>query len=67
MIDNTNVIINVCKKVGAKPDDTGAEKMLHDPKFHEKITKSSKEFAPYAEKTWKEFFKESGNDKFAKG
>ncbi|MCH3963584.1 MAG: radical SAM protein [Clostridium sp.] len=67
MIDNTNVIINVCKEVGAKPDDAGAEKMLHDPEFHEKIMKSSKEFAPYAEKTWKEFFKESGNDKFAKG
>lgn len=67
MIDNTNVIINVCKEVGAKPDDAGAEKMLYDTEFHEKITKSSKEFAPYAEKTWQEFFNGSGNDKYAKG
>lgn len=67
MIDNTNVIINVCEEVGAKPDDAGAEKMLHDTEFHEKITKSSKEFAPYAEKTWQEFFNGSGNDKYAKG
>ena len=67
MIDNTNVIIDVCNEVGAKPDDAGAEKMLHDTEFHEKITKSSKEFAPYAEKAWKEVFNEKGNDSFSKG
>ncbi|KHD37101.1 radical SAM protein [Clostridium acetobutylicum] len=67
MIDNTDVIIDVCKEVGAKPDDLGAEKMLHDSEFHEKITKTAEEFAPYAEKTWKEVFNEKGNDDFAKG
>ncbi|AYD40115.1 radical SAM protein [Clostridium fermenticellae] len=67
MIDNTNVIINVCKEVGAKPDDLGAEKMLHDEEFHKKITKSALEFAPYAEKTWEETFGKKGNDNFAKG
>ncbi|WP_368491088.1 radical SAM protein [Clostridium sp. BJN0013] len=67
MIDNTNVIIDVCKEVGAKPDDDGAEKMLHDSEFHRKITKSAEDFAPYAEKTWKEVFKQEGNDNFSKG
>ncbi|WP_234122921.1 radical SAM protein [Clostridium hydrogenum] len=67
MIDNTEVIRHVCKETGAKPDDSGAEKMLHDEVFHEKITKSAHEFKPYAEKTWKEVFDEKGNDKFSRG
>ncbi|MCR3761509.1 radical SAM protein [Clostridium felsineum] len=67
MIDNTEVIINVCKQVGAKPDDAGADKMLNDVEFHEKLKNTSKEFKPYAEKTWKEFFKEKGNENFSKG
>lgn len=67
MIDNTDVILNVCKETGAKPDDSGAEKMLHDEVFHEKITKSADEFKPYADKAWKEVFNEEGNDNFAKG
>lgn len=66
MIDNTNVIINVCKEVGAKPDDLGAEKMLHDDEFHKKITKSARDFTPYAEKTWSEVFNQKGNDNFAR-
>lgn len=67
MIDNTEVIRHVCKETGAKPDDLGAEKMLTDPIFHEKITKSAHEFIPYAEKTWKDVFNEKGNDKLSKG
>lgn len=67
MIDNTDVIINVCKKTGATPDDYGAEKMLNDKEFHEKITKSANEFIPYAEKTWKEVFNKKGNSNFSKG
>lgn len=67
MIDNTDVIINVCKETGAKPDDFGADKMIHNSVFHEKITKSANEFAPYAEKAWKEVFNEQGNDNFSRG
>ncbi|MCB2307108.1 radical SAM protein [Clostridium estertheticum] len=67
MIDNTNVIKNVCKKVGAKPTDAAGETMLNDKDFHEKITKLANEFTPYADKEWKETFNEKGNDELAKG
>lgn len=67
MIDNTNVIIDVCKEVGAKPDDKGADLMLHDEHFHDKITEIAEEFKPYADKEWEEYFHKQGNDEFARG
>lgn len=67
MIDNTNVIIDVCKEVGAKPDDKGAEIMLHDKEFHENITKVAEDFKPYADKEWEDYFHKKGNDNFARG
>lgn len=67
MIDNTNVIIDVCNEVGAKPDDKGADLMLHDKAFHDEITKRAEEFAPYAEREWEDYFHEKGNDEFARG
>lgn len=67
MIDNTDVVIDVCNKVGAKPDDKGADEMLHDPKFHEALKKKAEEFAPLADKEWEEHFHGKGNDNFARG
>ncbi|MFD3158297.1 radical SAM protein [Haloimpatiens sp. FM7330] len=67
MIDNTNVIREICSDVGAKPTDAGGEAMLHSKEFHEKIDKVAEEFKPLAEKEWKESFNEKGNDEFAKG
>ncbi|WP_035294095.1 radical SAM protein [Clostridium sp. KNHs214] len=67
MIDNTNVIREVCDVTGAKPTDAGAEAMLHDEKFHEKLNEMADAFAPLAEKEWEEVFDKKGNDKFARG
>lgn len=67
MIDNTNVIREVCEKVGAKPTDAGGRTMLYDEEFHKKIDKVANDFAPYADKEWKETFHEKGNEKFSRG
>lgn len=67
MVDNTDVVIDICNKVGAKPDDKGAEEMLHDPKFHEELSKKAEEFAPLADKEWEEYFHGKGNDNFSRG
>ena len=67
MIDNPNVIKNICEKVGAKPTDAAGEAMLNDNDFHEKITKVATEFAPYANKEWKETYNEQGNYELSKG
>ncbi|WP_392486191.1 radical SAM protein [Haloimpatiens sp. FM7315] len=67
MIDNTNVIREVCKKTGAKPTDEGGEAMLYNEEFHEKLNKVANDFAPLAEKEWKRVFNEKGNNKFSRG
>lgn len=36
MIDNPNVVREVCEKVGAKPTDLGGEIMLHDEEYKKK-------------------------------
>lgn len=67
MIDNPNVVREVCAKVGAKPTDEGGETMLHDDKFKNNIQKIADEWSPYADKMWKEVYNEKGNDAFSKG
>lgn len=67
MIDNTNVIKEVCQKVGAKPTDAAGDVMLNDKEFHENIDKVANAFTPYADKEWKETFNEKGNDELSKG
>lgn len=67
MIDNPNVVREICEKVGAKPTDLGAEIMLKDEEFRKKVEKVSEEFSPYADKAWKEIFNEKGNDAFSRG
>lgn len=67
MIDNPEVVREVCEKVGAKPTDIGAEIMLQDEQFKNKIDNIAKEFSPYADKAWKEVFNEKGNEAYSKG
>lgn len=67
MIDNPNVIREVCKKVGAKPTDLGGEVMLNNDKFKKNIQKVADDFTPYAEKQWQERFNRKGNEEFSKG
>ncbi|QGU94095.1 radical SAM protein [Clostridium bovifaecis] len=67
MIDNPHVVREVCQKVGAKPTDLGGKIMLEDEEYKKKVEQVAKEFAPYAEKAWKERFGEKGNDDFSRG
>ncbi|GAA0180738.1 radical SAM protein [Clostridium sediminicola] len=67
MIDNPEVVRDVCSKVGAKPTDDGGQIMLHDKNFIDNIKKISEEWKPYADKEWEKVFNEKGNDKFSKG
>ncbi|WP_368489504.1 radical SAM protein [Clostridium sp. BJN0013] len=67
MIDNTDEIRNIAEKTGARPTDEGAEMMLQDLEFQEKLSKISQEFKPYAQKAWEENFKSQGNYKMSKG
>lgn len=67
MIDNTKVVRKIVEKVGAHVTDPSAEKMLKDPEFMGQLDKLSSDFAPEAEKAWKEVFNEKGNIKMSKG
>lgn len=67
MVDNTNVIREVVKEVGAYPTHPGAQRMIDDPEFMEKLDKHAAEFKPYADKAWKEEFNSQGNLEMAKG
>ena len=67
MIDNPKVIREVASKTGAKPTDKGAEMMLHDEVFKNKLDKLAKDFDPLAEKAWKEDFNEKGKYEMSKG
>lgn len=67
MIDSTDVVVDVCKEIGAKPDDKGADEMLNDQKFHEALTKKAEEWTPLADKEWEDHFHGKGNDKFSRG
>jgi len=67
MIDNPEVIREVTKKTGAKPTDEGADMMLNNKDFQEKLQNIADEFAPVAEDAWKEDFNSTGNYKMARG
>lgn len=67
MIDNPNVVREICKKVGARPTDKGGEAMLYSEEYHKQIEKIAEEFAPYADKAWKEDFGGKGNTKMSQG
>lgn len=67
MIDNPNVIREIIENTGAKPTDDGAKAMVQDENFKANLDKIAEEFAPYAEKEWKEVFNEQGNVEFSRG
>ncbi|MBW6410153.1 radical SAM protein [Clostridium weizhouense] len=67
MIDNTNVIREVSKKVKAYPTDDSGKNMLRNKTFQDKLDKLATDFKPYADKAWKKDFNCKGNDKFSKG
>lgn len=67
MIDNPEVVREIVKKTGAKPTDKGADMMIHDEDFRNRLDKLSEEFTPYAEKEWKEEFNSTGNYNMSKG
>jgi MoaA/NifB/PqqE/SkfB family radical SAM enzyme len=67
MIDNPNVVREVTAKVHAKPTDEGAKLMIENVEFQKQLDKLAEEFAPVAEKAWKEDFNECGNTNMAKG
>ena len=67
MIDNPHVIREIIKNTGAKPTDDGAKAMIQDENFKANLDKIAEEFAPYAEKEWKEVFNEQGNIEFSRG
>ncbi|SFD41102.1 radical SAM protein [Clostridium uliginosum] len=67
MIDNTNVIREVSKKVKAFTTENSGISMLYDKTFQSKLDKLSSEYKPYADKAWEEDFHSKGNDDFSKG
>jgi MoaA/NifB/PqqE/SkfB family radical SAM enzyme len=67
MIDNPEVVKEVCEKTGAKATDKAADKMIKDKEFHKKLEIIANEWKPYADKEWKTVFNEKGNDKLSKG
>lgn len=67
MIDNPEVVRDVCKKVNAKPTDEGGETMLHDEDFKENIEKIANDWKPYADNMWKKLYDNKGNDSFSRG
>lgn len=67
MIDNPEVVREVTKKTGAKPTDQGADMMLNDKEFQEKLQNIANDFAPVAEEAWKNDFNSTGNYKMARG
>ncbi|WP_027631666.1 radical SAM protein [Clostridium hydrogeniformans] len=67
MIDNPRVIREVAKKCNAYATDKSLDNMINDRGFQKKIEKVAEDFAPYAEKAWKEDFNCRGNEEFIKG
>ncbi|SHH97467.1 radical SAM protein [Clostridium grantii] len=67
MIDNPQVVKEICEKVGAKPTNKGGVKMLKDKDFNKKLDNIANEWKPYADREWKKVFNEKGNDKLSKG
>lgn len=67
MIDNPEVIREVANKTGARPTDEGADMMLNDKEFQEKIDKIASEFAPVADEVWEKDFNSTGNYKMSRG
>lgn len=67
MIDNTNVIREVVKKVKAYPTDKSANRMVNDKDFMEKLDKLAADFEPVANEAWGKDFGKLGNSKMSKG
>lgn len=67
MIDNPNVIREICEKTGAKPTDEGAHDMLYDANFKQGLEKMAADWQKVADQEWEERFHGQGNDKFARG
>lgn len=58
MIDNPAVVRNIMRKAGARPTDESARAMLEDEDFQKELQKLADDFAPHAERAWKELYPE---------
>lgn len=67
MIDNPNIIGEICEKTGAKPTDEGGYAMLNDANFKEGLNKLADNWKIIADEEWKLKFNCKGNEKFSKG
>ncbi|MCY6485579.1 radical SAM protein [Clostridium aestuarii] len=67
MIDNPEVVREVCAKVGAKSTDEGGKTMLHDKDFKDNVQKIADEWKPYADRMWNEMYNQKGNESFSRG
>jgi MoaA/NifB/PqqE/SkfB family radical SAM enzyme len=67
MIDNPEQMREIVEKTGARPSDKGAEMMIHDEEFKNRLDKLAEEFAPVADKAYEDDFHGQGNYKMSRG